>query len=236
MKACTIKDALTAKNVTATTCHAPIRDKSQLLANTTLVLGIITGVLVLTRVVFKGFVTQMGLAMDDWLILAVTVFGIPNTYIGVKGTTANGLGRDVWTLPFDQITTFGKYFYVMTALYFALISLLKMSMLWFYLRIFPATGTRNVLWATIAFNAAFGVAFVFVAIFQCAPIRFFWEKWDGEHEGTCIDSNAMGWAHAAISITVDIWMLAIPLSQLPGLKLHWKKKIGVAMMFCVGTL
>jgi len=31
-------------------------------------------------------------------------------------------------------------------------------------------------------------------------------------------------------------MLAIPLSQLVHLKLAWKKKVGVAMMFCVGTL
>jgi hypothetical protein len=31
-------------------------------------------------------------------------------------------------------------------------------------------------------------------------------------------------------------MLAIPISQLFHLKLAWKKKIGVAMMFFVGTL
>jgi hypothetical protein len=31
---------------------------------------------------------------------------------------------------------------------------------------------------------------------------------------------------AAISIAEDVWMLAIPLSQLPSLQLHWKKKIG----------
>lgn len=31
---------------------------------------------------------------------------------------------------------------------------------------------------------------------------------------------------AAISIVEDVWMLAIPLSQLHSLQLHWKKKIG----------
>jgi hypothetical protein len=31
-------------------------------------------------------------------------------------------------------------------------------------------------------------------------------------------------------------MLAIPLAQLKTLNLHWKKKIGVGLMFCVGTL
>ena len=178
----------------------------------------------------------MGLAADDWLILATTLAGVPSTYIGVHGTAANGLGRDVWTLAPETITAFGMYFYVLVVLYFAQITLLKMSLLFFYLRIFPGDGTRRVLYATVAFNAVFGVVFVFLAIFQCRPVSYFWEKWDGEHVGQCLDVNGIGWAHAAISIALDIWMLAIPLSQLRGLNLHWKKKIGVAIMFCVGTL
>lgn len=40
---------------------------------------------------------------------------------------------------------------------------------------------------------------------------------------------------AAVSVALDVWMLAIPLSQLPGLKLHWKKKVSVGLMFFVGT-
>lgn len=42
-------------------------------------------------------------------------------------------------------------------------------------------------------------------------------------------------ARAAVSVALDVWMLAIPLSQLPGLKLHWKKKVSVGLMFFVGT-
>ena len=42
-------------------------------------------------------------------------------------------------------------------------------------------------------------------------------------------------ARAAVSIALDVWMLAIPLAQLPGLKLHWKKKVSVGLMFFVGT-
>ncbi|OIW29283.1 hypothetical protein CONLIGDRAFT_413814 [Coniochaeta ligniaria NRRL 30616] len=235
LKECTVKEALFTKNATATTCDAPVRDKTKLLADITVILGVITGALVALRLGFKLVITRMGLAMDDWLILATTVAGIPSTYIGVHGTAANGLGRDVWTLPYGNITAFGKFFYIMVVLYFTQITLLKMSLLFFYLRIFPSTGTRNVLWATVAFNAVFGVVFVFVAIFQCKPISYFWEKWDGEHQGKCIEINSMGWAHAAISIALDLWMLGIPLSQLPGLNLHWKKKVGVAIMFCVGT-
>lgn len=51
-----------------------------------------------------------------------------------------------------------------------------------------------------------------------------------------MNSMAIGWANAAISVAMDIWMLAIPMWYLRRLKMHWKKKIGVAAMFIVGTL
>lgn len=174
--------------------------------------------------------------MDDWLIFATVIVGIPSTIIGVRGTTANGLGKDVWTLSYDNITAFGRFFYVMEVMYFVEITMVKMSLLYFYLRIFPDAKTRYVLWATMAFNGIYGLAFVFAAIFSCTPISYFWVKWDGEHEGRCININVLGWSHAAISIALDLWMLAIPLSQLRGLHLHWKKKVGVGIMFFVGTL
>jgi hypothetical protein len=51
-----------------------------------------------------------------------------------------------------------------------------------------------------------------------------------------MNSMAIGWANASISVAMDIWMLAIPMWYLRRLKMHWKKKIGVAAMFIVGTL
>lgn len=51
-----------------------------------------------------------------------------------------------------------------------------------------------------------------------------------------MDINALGWANAGISIALDIWMLALPMTQLVNLNLHWKKKLSVAAMFGVGAL
>jgi hypothetical protein len=148
----------------------------------------------------------------------------------------NGIGRDVWTLRDSQITKFGKYFYIIEVLYFWEVSTLKMSLLFFYIRIFPTPLARKLLWGTVVFNAAFGISYVFSSIFQCTPVEFFWLKWDGLHQGHCVDINALAWSNSAISIALDIWMLAIPLWQLHTLQLNWKRKVGVAMMFFVGTL
>lgn len=231
---CTTKQALFTKNVTQTICGAPIRDRSGTANNLAMSLGIISGVVVLIRTGFKLW-SGLGVASDDLAILLTFFAGLPSTVMLVVGVGAHGLGRDVWAVPFDSIEKFGMYFYIIEVLYFALVSFLKMSLLLFFLRIFPTPIVRRLLWGTIAFNVTFGLTFIFVGIFQCQPISYYWQKWDGEHEGTCMNINAVGWANAAISIALDIWMLAIPLSQLKSLNLHWKKKVGVGIMFSVGT-
>ena len=176
------------------------------------------------------------LGWDDYFILITLVAGIPSDVFIAHGLIPNGIAKDIWTLSPEQITTFLRFFYLTEPLYFAQVTLLKTSILFFYKRIFPNRTIQRLLWGTIIFNAVFGLAFVLVAIFQCKPINYFWHQWDGQHKGRCLNINAVGWSNAIISICIDLWMLAIPVSQLPQLQLHWKKKLGVGMMFFVGTL
>lgn len=201
-------------------------------------LGIITNVLVIVRLVFKRFYSySRAFGWDDYTILVALLIGIPATILNVLGLTANGMGRDVWTLTTAEINRFGAYFYMMEVLYMAEIACIKLSLSVFYLYIFPGEWTRRLLWATVIFNIASGVAFVVTGLVQCVPIPYFWHRYtDPSATGRCININAFGWTHAAVSIAVDVWMLAIPLSQLRKLQLHWKKKIGVTVMFLIGTL
>lgn len=223
------------KNITETACQVPIRNRARQYTAVSYTLGIITGAIVMERFLIKLYL-KMELGPDDWLTLATTIVGAPQTAINQYGLVANGLGRDVWTLPFDKVTRFGLYFYIMEVFYFVLISMNKITMLSLYLRIFPTRAVRNVLWGSVAVTALYGISFVFAAIFQCIPIKHFWEKWDGEHEGTCLDINAIGWSNAAIGVALDIWIIAIPLAQLPKMSLTSTKKVWLAFAFLVGAL
>lgn len=224
------------KNITQTVCDQPIRDKSGLYANISIVFGVLSAFFVLLRIFYKIVFTTTDLGVDDYLIFLTLLSGVPSSVINVRYLAANGLGRDIWTLTPSNIANFGHAFYVNEILYFLQVALLKLSLLFFYKRIFPASNVQLIIWATITFDIIYGAVFLFLAIFQCRPVNYFWHKWDGEHEGTCIDSNGIAWSNAAISIALDAWMLAIPLWQLSKLKMHWKNKVGVALMFCVGTL
>ncbi|KAF3356074.1 Peptidyl-prolyl cis-trans isomerase-like 4 [Verticillium dahliae VDG1] len=206
---CTIPESLATRNASLTNCGAPVRDRSGkyvVLSNT---MAIIAAIFVVLRFGLKLFIAPSPLGLDDWF--------------------------DIWTLDGHMITAVGRYFYIMASLYFTQLTLLKLSIIFFYTRIFPAREVQRLLWGTAIFTICYGVAFVITAIFQCQPIHYFWTKWDGMHEGKCHNANTISWTNAAISIALDLWMLAIPLWQLRSLKLHWKKKVGVAMMFCVGT-
>ncbi|KAJ3550111.1 hypothetical protein NM208_g147 [Fusarium decemcellulare] len=172
---------------------------------------IISIIFVSQRLAFR-FYTKIGLETDDYLMFVATIASIPLTVIGVYGLDANGLGHDVWTIPITAIYKFGKYFMIEAVL--------------------PIS---RIIWGSIAFCILQALITIFVTIFLCHPISYFWEGWDGEHTGRCLSNRAIAWANAVIGIGLDVWMLGIPLSQLRALNLTWRKKVEVGAMFSVGT-
>ena len=83
----------------------------------------------------------------------------------------------------------------------------------------------------------FGESFsLFATIFQCHTISNAWKSWDSPHPRRgCTNLNAAAWAHAAISIVIDLWMLAVPLYEVFHLQLSIQKKLNVCIMFFFGT-
>ncbi|KAH8732661.1 hypothetical protein GQ44DRAFT_639142 [Phaeosphaeriaceae sp. PMI808] len=235
LTSCTLRQALVTKNSTTTLCHAPIRSTGENIRVSNIILAIVTAFIALSRVFYKAVFSLGELGWDDYSVLAALVAGVPSVVIIDRGIVPNGLGLDVWTVPFDTITNFVRYLYALEILYFLQIALIKLTLLFFFLRIFPKTIIRRLLWSTIAFNCLWGLSFAITAIFQCQPISLYWTNWDKEGQGKCIDINALAWSNAAISISLDLWMLALPLYEVFKLQLSWRKKISVAIMFFVGT-
>ncbi|KAH6648271.1 hypothetical protein BKA67DRAFT_574220 [Truncatella angustata] len=231
---CTLQEALFTKNITQTICGAPIRHQpANYLAISVSLMGIAT-VLVLTRLAFKRLFTSNGITLDDWLILLTWLACIPSSVSNHLLLMGNGLGRDIWTLPTESLTHFALGFWLMEPFYFFEVSVLKLSMIAFYAKIFPGKNTRQLLLWTAVFDVLFGAAFILVVFGQCIPLNFFWTQFQGK-EGKCINIGAAAWSNAAVSVALDVWLLAIPLYQLRKLQLSVWKKVGVALMFCVGS-
>ncbi|KAI6780692.1 uncharacterized protein J7T54_001196 [Emericellopsis cladophorae] len=236
VRTCSTKESLLARNLISTACKLPVRDHSQTYTIVAIVFCVFSGLAVLQRFMAKLLVVDATIGMDDYMVLLAAAIQAPMAAIGVEMGVANGLGRDIWTLEFHQITRFGYALYIFTNLYFANIAVIKLAFVFFYLRVFPKRNVRRYLWATVALVVCFGTAFVVAGIFQCTPISYYWTRWKEEatDHGHCVDVSALAWANGAISIGIDLWMIAIPLSQVHNLNLDWKKKAEVAFMFCVG--
>lgn len=147
-----------------------------------------------------------------------------------------GLGKDIWTVPFDDITAILKIYFFDEDLYLTALPLVKISILLFYLRIFPQTWFRYACLATMAACVGYGIAFLLVSVFQCQPIDLAWNHWDGEHPGKCNDINAQGWTSAALNVVLDIVVLALPMPVIAKLELNKRKKALVVLMFSTGFL
>jgi hypothetical protein len=222
------------KNTSSVNCSLPIRNRGADYHSLSYVIIVLSWIFVLTRLVFKIF-NKLSIELDDWTILATTIVGTALTAVTIGGTIKHGLGKDLWTLEPEEITTMLVYFEVVAVLYFITLTLLKLSILFFYIKVFTTPEAQRLLWGTAVFTLVWGAMYVILAIFQCRPISYFWNQWDGTHKGSCLNINAITSSNAGFSIVLDFWSLGIPLWQLRGLKLHWKKKVGVALMFGVGT-
>lgn len=129
-----------------------------------------------------------------------------------------------------------KFTWLTEVFYFMAVALTKLSFLSFCLGIFPRKELRTKVYVLVAVSLAHGVAFTLVCLFNCTPVSYIWENWDGEHTGKCINFHIFAWAHAAINITLDITIIALPIPELMDLSMSTKKKVQIIMMFSVGAL
>ncbi|KJZ71627.1 hypothetical protein HIM_09021 [Hirsutella minnesotensis 3608] len=224
--------SLVTKNLTDTACRRPRRDRGRNYTAMSIALGTIAYVFVAIRLVFKRI--RQRISTDDWVILTSLAVGIPCTIFNVHGLARNGMGKDVWTLAPGTIINFVLFFYLLEIFYITMMALVKIAICFFYLSIFHFTRMRQVLWATLGVNAMFGTAAVVTAIFQCTPVNYFWTQYLQREGGSCINIHALAWVHGAVNIAMNVWLIILPLSQVSRLELHWKKKLGVIVMFMVG--
>lgn len=121
-------------------------------------------------------------------------------------------------------------------MYLSSLPLVKISILLFYLRIFPEKRFRYMVYGGIFLCFGYMVAFVSVSIWQCIPISGAWTNWDGTFTGHCNNINLQGWTSAAFNIILDLIVIILPLPELWKMKMSIQKKIGIMLMFSVGFL
>ncbi|EEQ32309.1 uncharacterized protein MCYG_05128 [Microsporum canis CBS 113480] len=137
----------------------------------------------------------------------------------------------------DDYTIMVAYvFYAYVLAYKALISLAKISVGLFLLRIFQSTTFRYATYVIIGINTAIAITWILVDAFHCVPIHLSWTAWKMEETGRCINFMTATYINGFVNITVDAIMVSMPVYEVVKLKLSHRKKVGVALMFGMGLL
>ncbi|TGJ81069.1 hypothetical protein E0Z10_g7702 [Xylaria hypoxylon] len=229
---CSPRDALTTAKIAKDLCGVPTR-------NITLRTWVVPLVSIILSTIFFGLklvsraVFRQGVDASDITLGLSVAFTFPVLWVAFK-LGGYGLGQDVWNIPQDNITQILYLYWWAEILYQAGLPLTRISILCFYLKLFPQERVRWASFALIGLNALDLVAFVAATIFQCTPIYGAWTFWDGSFKGHCNNLHLQSWIQAGINITLDLLVIVLPLPYLAKLSTSLGRKIRIIIMFGLG--
>ncbi|KAL2813366.1 hypothetical protein BJX63DRAFT_224506 [Aspergillus granulosus] len=230
---CPLEQYLYAMNITTNVCDIPPRSRkitqigvgAAFIAITTIVMGL----RLFGRPPFSD-----SYGIDDILGLLTYVTAMVDTILMVRGAIV-GWGTDMWALTREEIMHQMKLFYIGILCFYFSVAVAKLAILSFYLRIFTTRSFKRVTYAVMALCATWGLAVVFQSAFNCTPASFYWTRFDGVSQGTCLSYTAFR-VMAPINVALDVIVMVLPLPPLLKLNLPLVKKIRVISMFSVGIL
>lgn len=85
----------------------------------------------------------------------------------------------------------------------------------------------------IGVQVAFAIAAVIALNLACIPTKKKWEFW---LPGKCINAHDIETVSAAFQLISDCIVLLLPQKVIWDLRLSWKKKLGVSIIFSLGIL
>ncbi|KAI1172799.1 hypothetical protein F4777DRAFT_601255 [Nemania sp. FL0916] len=115
-------------------------------------------------------------------------------------------------------------------------ALAKLSVLYFYRRIFQGKIFSIVSLVLIIITSIWGASFFFATLFTCYPIHYAWTSTNGqpEFEAHCFNPVPLFYANAVSNMILDIFILLIPGSMVWPLVMPTKQKIAVIGIFALG--
>ncbi|KAL4900432.1 hypothetical protein BDW74DRAFT_182764 [Aspergillus multicolor] len=220
-----------AMNITNTFCGIPPRSRKTTQLAVGSIFIVLTTVAIGLRLLGRPpFSPSFGI--DDGIGIATYCTAMVDTVVMIQGANI-GWGTDMWALTTPQITTQMKLFYIGILTFYASISLAKLSILFFYLRIFTTTTLKRATYGTIVLCTLYGLAALLTSILDCIPPNYFRTRFDSDTQGSCISQTGFK-VMPPINIALDVLVMVLPLPALARLNLPLQKKVRVLCMFSVG--
>ncbi|KAJ0274769.1 hypothetical protein COL26b_010920 [Colletotrichum chrysophilum] len=175
------------------------------------------------------------LGMVISFLVVAWICGIFRLY--VRFFVAHCLGWD------DFFVVLAMSFYVCGGAYAMATALIKLALLFQYLRMFEAgSKSRFVTLVVIYITAAWGLAYSFLAFIPCFPVSAFWnlttvtkDRWAfGSHDPVIFARTFE--SHVGMNVALDLIVFLIPLRLFLEQGLRAKSRLGLLGLFTMGVL
>ncbi|KAI0389464.1 hypothetical protein F5Y17DRAFT_448888 [Xylariaceae sp. FL0594] len=179
-------------------------------------------------------VQRKSIWVDDYLIVASLIFTIATVVVGYALVINGGVGLHMADASEEQVAITLKLFVPAPLLWAISTSLLKFSILFFYVSIFTMPKIRTAVFVIIGLTAALIVVVIFESFLLCRPFEFTWNKTIAG--GVCGSSKD---AYLAIGITnliIDLCVVAVPMPVVWKLQMPTRKKVVVSAILGFGVL
>lgn len=144
-----------------------------------------------------------------------------------------GFGQHETALDPDMARKSMKVLYVVQLFYVSAINSVKIALLLTYARIWTTWEFRRRWYSVGTIIALVWCISMFITIFQCHPIHFFW---DHEPGGSCLKSEPFFIGMSIPNTILDLVVLSIPQPSIWQLQLPRMQKAGLTVVFGVGVM
>ncbi|KFA49867.1 hypothetical protein S40293_01209 [Stachybotrys chartarum IBT 40293] len=229
---CSVPEAMETARLEAAGCNRPKRSRRHELY-LPLIVEVPAAFMPWVRM-YARWVTLHHFALDDYLMMFCAI--VYTAFAVICKISGNlGFGYDTWFIDPQELTEALRWIYIEECFYFVCLTLTKVSVICFYLRIFPQKAFRILSLAVIAFVVLSNVIFLVIQLKQCTPLNMIWEGWQDKNRAQhCVNIQVLAVTSASFGIAQDLIILLMPLPLLYHLKVERRVKFGITLMFSLG--
>ncbi|KAF1359611.1 hypothetical protein EJ07DRAFT_76650, partial [Lizonia empirigonia] len=120
-----------------------------------------------------------------------------------------------------------KIVFIAWSTYVVILGLIKLSLIMFYLEVFPTRSFKTIGWIVFWYIAINTIVILLLTIFVCTPCTDIFLQ--------CMDIQMLGYGNSISAIVQDVIFFILPMSYLRNLQMKRLRKVAVAIMFLIGS-
>ncbi|KKY33028.1 putative cation-transporting atpase 4 [Diaporthe ampelina] len=179
--------------------------------------------------------------VEDWLAVLTCLLQCAFCAFVILGVS-HGLGAHVEHVPEDQRPKALIFKWAGQIAYIVVSTMVKFVVGIFLLRLCVNNGWQRItIWVLLVLVGLFNIFYVFVAVFQCQPVPYYWWRYaeDAPITGTC-NGKKMATIPTYIAVLLgiagDLILALLPITLIKHAKLDKKTKISVICVLSLGSL